>query len=204
MSSLGSKAWGYRPEWSLFPRSWSLFRSTPALVPLLRLEWKDRSKYDFTKPRLYHEKHRPGTTLGPGSVVWFPWQCQAPTESWGDWAKHPEQVQIERVSPAVRRGESLYCPRKRRRASAYKVGMVAVIRGSRHVVSAFSCVDVKVRCWWNGSASSGITEPDSSRISTTTVKDTYKAHRGSKPEKTNRSDFHFFFSFSCNFNYCSS
>lgn len=136
----------FRPEWSLFPRCWSLFRTRPAFVPWLRLVWKDRSKDDLTKPRFCPKKHRPCTTLGPGSVAWFLSSDRPQSRAEGESKPSRAGADKKRMSPAVRRGESLYCPCRSRRSSVYEVVVVVVMWGSRRVISAFSCVNVEVRC----------------------------------------------------------
>lgn len=59
------RQWALGQNGRSFPRWSSLLSTRPALLPWLRLVWKDRSKDDLTKPRFCPEKQRPGHHARP-------------------------------------------------------------------------------------------------------------------------------------------
>lgn len=144
-------------EWALgqngrsFPRWSSLLSTRPALLPWLRLVWKDRSKDDLTKPRFCPEKRRPGHHARPRECGLVSLAVSGPNRELRGGKAHASTAgadQKKRISPQLQAEKEKHCV----------VGVDAdgrVFMRSRFWLSwgdpvvsflPYSCVNVKVRC----------------------------------------------------------
>lgn len=134
-------------EWALgqngrsFPRWSSLLSTRPALLPWLRLVWKDRSKDDLTKPGFCPEKQRPGHHARPRERGFgFLGSVRPKPRAEGRKSKRINSrcgsKKADLAAAASREGETLCCGCRRRRSSVYEVAVLAVMGGSRRVISA--------------------------------------------------------------------